>query len=71
MKLETYRKCLLFKRVNNFLILIQESKICSCRECINKFGDRSGLDVWEAVNRVFDCMPLAGTIDGKVCNFIN
>nr|XP_022916250.1 uncharacterized protein LOC111426117 [Onthophagus taurus] len=35
-------------------------------ECINKFGNKTGEEVFEAVNKVFDCMPLAATIDRKV-----
>lgn len=35
---------------------------------MNKFGDKIGLEVWDAVNKVFDCMPLAAIIDGRVSN---
>ena len=38
------------------------------RECTNKFGEETGNAVWEAVNKVFDCMPLASVLDGKVLN---
>ncbi|KAK4874556.1 hypothetical protein RN001_013916 [Aquatica leii] len=35
-------------------------------ECMNKFGDKLGIEVWNAVNGAFDAMPVAATIDGKV-----
>lgn len=35
-------------------------------ECIYKFGEKMGHEVWSAVNDVFDMMPLAATIDNKV-----
>lgn len=37
------------------------------RECIRKFGERLGVNVWNAVNEVFDCMPVAAIVDKKVC----
>lgn len=36
------------------------------RECINKFGDNMGNEVWRAINNAFDVMPLAAVIDGVV-----
>ena len=41
---------------------------CCCRECMNKFGDEWGERVWNAVNDCFDAMPMAATVDGKVCS---
>ena len=36
------------------------------RECIAKFGDSMGEQIWEAVNECFDNMPIAATVDNKV-----
>ncbi|XP_017773342.1 PREDICTED: uncharacterized protein LOC108560344 [Nicrophorus vespilloides] len=35
-------------------------------ECLFKFGEKVGEQVWENINTVFDTMPLAGIIDGKI-----
>ena len=39
---------------------------CVTRECINKFGQDLGKQIWESINQCFDCMPLAATVDDKV-----
>ena len=31
-----------------------------------KFGESLGTQIWNCVNEVFDNLPLAATIDGKV-----
>lgn len=41
------------------------------RECLEKFGERLGQSVWEAVNLVFDCMPLAAIVDERVGIYSN
>lgn len=35
-------------------------------ECIQKFGVELGEEVWEAVNAIFDVLPLAAIVDNKV-----
>ena len=34
-------------------------------QCVSRFGNR-GHEVWEAINKVFDVMPLAATIDNSI-----
>jgi len=41
------------------------------RECLTKFGEKLGREVWNAVNEVFDVMPLAAVIDKKVLMIID
>jgi hypothetical protein len=33
---------------------------------MGKFGDTVGKEVWDAINSVFDVLPLAAVIDDKV-----
>ena len=43
------------------------------RECLEKFGDDIGAQVWDAVNECFDVMPIAATVDDRVssgCTFL-
>ena len=35
-------------------------------ECLSKFGDNLGLEVWEATNKAFDCMPIAAVVNKRV-----
>ncbi|XP_076452575.1 uncharacterized protein LOC143288159 [Babylonia areolata] len=35
-------------------------------ECLEKFGDDIGMQVWDAVNECFDVMPIAATVDDRV-----
>ncbi|CAH1800796.1 unnamed protein product, partial [Owenia fusiformis] len=35
-------------------------------ECLEKFGDNIGSQIWEAINDCFDVMPLAATVDYKI-----
>lgn len=37
-----------------------------CRECVSKLGDHLGTNVWIAINKAFDVMPVAAVIDSKI-----
>jgi diadenosine tetraphosphatase ApaH/serine/threonine PP2A family protein phosphatase len=36
------------------------------RECQDKFGTKSGLQIWEALNKVFDLLPICAIIDDSI-----
>ena len=40
--------------------------LCCCSECIEKFGDMVGQQIWESINDCFDVMPVAAVVDEKV-----
>ncbi|XP_059058130.1 uncharacterized protein LOC131851628 [Achroia grisella] len=35
-------------------------------ECITKYGEIEGVKIWNAINKVFDVLPLAAVVDDKV-----
>lgn len=72
MKSETFRKCTIFSSKEDQLEIIDVKIYVSFvllilyRECLTKFGEALGTDIWTAINNVFDVLPLAAVIDGKV-----
>lgn len=39
-------------------------------ECTTKFGEVDGVKIWNAINNVFDVLPLAAVVDEKVISLI-
>ena len=35
-------------------------------ECMKRFGPDLGSAMWSEINSVFDCMPLAAVVDGRI-----
>lgn len=52
-------------RGNHEIRYIQQ-QFTFARECQDKFGVTTGNNIWEALNQVFDCMPLCSVIDDAV-----
>ena len=65
MKSEKFNKCSAFTSEFNRNIA-KKIVLFISRECIGKFGDTLGKEVWDAINSVFDVLPLAAVIDDKV-----
>lgn len=73
MNLEISRRCLHLTRkgIVAYLMLaycpfplIREIFLCS--ECLSKYGETEGAKIWNAINQVFDALPLAAVVDDKV-----
>ena len=52
-------------RGNHELRRVQE-QFTFRKECLDKFGNNLGLQVWEAFNKVFDVMPICAIIDDSI-----
>lgn len=73
----TFRKCLIFIRepfffAVKYFALNQTTFFLAYTlysECLHKFGDSFGSNVWSAINNAFDVMPVAALIDKKVIFF--
>ena len=52
--------------------LISYTILLFASECIEKFGDVVGQQIWESINDCFDAMPVAAIIDEKVrfCHYL-
>lgn len=54
------------KRTDCLIFWISTKFRSISRECLMKFGDKLGQEVWEVINTVFDALPLAAVIDEQV-----
>ncbi|XP_024081114.1 uncharacterized protein LOC106669357 isoform X2 [Cimex lectularius] len=62
-KLQNFRRVFLLR--GNHEIRDVQKNFTFYSECLRKF-DRLGKQMWETINNVFDCLPLAARIDNKI-----
>ncbi len=58
----TYTNCI----ISVTILCLHDHCHAPSSECLSKFGDELGMEVWEATNQAFDRMPIATVIDKKV-----
>ena len=67
-KFEKFNKFLIFTSSNAIETFFMLSFIAFIfhRECLTKFGEIVGKEIWDSINSVFDVLPLAAVIDDQV-----